>query len=288
MASLGEIALGSILGFDIQNSMAASSNYGSLHPDLFAVLTQVDANGMPTGVSVKAPVKEGSIEQEFNWTSPFENMTAESQHPTLMALAQSGGLTELIQSLGSTAFAEKAPETMKKIESVKGELLRLSDYGKGRTGITKLNSRQVFTGHSPLKINMTLLFRAWQDPLSEVADPFLKLLRMAYPEKIAENIFESASRSDTIGDAVVKALFPSKAPLPIIMTYKGEQYPKLVIESIGKPLDAPYSPMGDIWLEVPIVLQSWQSLDYQDMKSMQTTGIGSLVSEAIDAITDLF
>ena len=42
---------------------------------------------------------------------------------------------------------------------------------EGRTGITKLNSTQVFTGMPPVKIQVTALLRAWRDSASEVEAP---------------------------------------------------------------------------------------------------------------------
>ena len=153
-----------------------------------------------------------------------------------------------------------------------------SDAVEGRSGITKLNSTQVYSGHSPLKVSMTLIFRAWQDPQSEVAAPYQALLKMAYPAELAETALHSASdavknsdesggMSDVAKNVGYATFFPSLAPKYVKLSYKGETYPPMVIESISKPLDAPYSPMGDIFLEVQVSLQSLRSMDFADNES---------------------
>jgi hypothetical protein len=50
------------------------------------------------------------------------------------------------------------------------ELLR---NAAGRTGITKLNSTQIFSGMPPVKFSFTAHFRALTDPQSEVRDPIV-------------------------------------------------------------------------------------------------------------------
>lgn len=287
-------SLETVLGLD-QNPKALTSNWGSLHNDLIAVFTQLDLEGNPIGESVKAVVKDGEVQQEFNWGSPFEDMTAEQKHPTFMAAAQSGALSALGQSL------EKSDEQKAQEKSEQnGIIQKMNDFAKkaeGRTGITKINSRQVFTGHPPLKLTATLLFRAWQDPESEVAKPFFRLQEMAYPSKLAEiqtdamvqawNDFKTDGAKGMNMDTAVDVLFPSHAPLLVQMTYKNETYPPMVIESLSKPLDAPYSVMGDIWLEVPIVLATRQSLDFEDVKKMKKNQFWQQ-KENIDAFSNLF
>lgn len=264
---------------------AASSNWGSLHPDLIATFTQVGFDNKETGLAFKAAVKDGNIEQQFNWSSPFENFTAESRHPTLMAAAQSGALGELTQSLGGLV-AEKDSKTVQNLKE-------FADTAIGKTSITKVNSRQVFAGHAPLKITMTLVLRAWQDPQREVAAPFAVLQQMAYPPRLAQDVIKEGAdkwkeEDGSFSKAALAALFPSDAPLFVKLKYKGETYPPLVFESIGKPLDAPYSPMGDLWLEIPVSLESYQSLDWQDIQDARTGIAGKLIDAGVAKASSLF
>ena len=227
----------------------------------------------------------------------------DSANPTLAAVAQSGLADDLSQKL--MAHAESLGvgqgDVMQQIQS---GLAGAAGQAAGRTGMTKLNSRQIFAGQSPLKISMTLLLRAWEDPYGEVQKPFQTLLQMAYSAKLAENqldfdsgalaaeIQTNGALSSQSAQEAVKALFPSEAPKPVILTYKGERYPPMVIESIGKPLDAPYSPMGDIWLEVPLTLSSVQALDYPDWQKAAAVTLGGMLSgvaaEAVNKAVELF
>lgn len=261
-------------------SSAASSNWGSVHPDLIAEFVQVDVGGKQTGVAFKALVKDGNVEQSFEWVSPFENMTAENHRMNVMGMAQmaqAGGLANLAQLLGTTFDNELASMGADKLQA-------LSDSVAGRSSITQANSTQVYSGHAPLKIDMTLVFRAWQDPQSEVAAPFTALQQMAYPAQMARSVVDVIAEQG----ASLAVLFPSEAPKLVNLTYKGESYPPLVIESIGKPLDAPYSPMGDIWLEVPVSLHSWQSLDFRDIQAAKNGVLGKYLTDAINKATSLF
>lgn len=264
--------------FNIGNSLnAATSNWGSLNNDLIAQFIQIDTNGNQTGVAFKAVIKEGSFEQSFNWQSPFESFSLESKYLGVMGAMQSGLPNELLGLLGVSQESE-AGGFVDKISS-------LASIPSGKSSITKMNSRQIYTGHAPLKITCTLLFRAWQDPQSEVIAPFNALLKMAYPNKMAENLASAAKNAQ---DKSLSSLFPSDAPLRVLMTYKGETFPPLVIESIGKPLDAPYSPMGDIWLEVPVSFSTYQSMDAQDFQKAQKGAIGGVINEAINKVCSFF
>lgn len=267
------------------NPLAATSNWGSIHPDLIGEFIQIDVHGEKTDVAFKALIKDGSVEQAFNWASPFESMTAENERMGLMGMAQTGGFGELSQLLGIATDGE--PTGLAKAGADK--LKELSDSVAGRSSITKVNSRQVYSGHSPLKINLTLVFRAWQDPVSEVLAPFEALQRMAYPAQMAESVAHVAADVAAKGGAeAIKLLFPSEAPKLVRFTYKGETYPPLVIEEIGKPLDVPYSPMGDIWREVTVSLQSWQSIDFSDIQAAKTGQMGKLIQNGIADKSTLF
>lgn len=263
-------------------SSAASSNWGSVHPDLIAEFVQVDVGGKPTGVAFKALVKDGNVEQSFEWVSPFENMTAENDRMSLMGMAQAGGIENMAQLLGTATNSDSNPNGLAAMGVDK--LKALSDSVAGRSSITQANSTQVYSGHAPLKIDMTLVFRAWQDPQSEVAAPFTALQQMAYPAQMARSVVDVVAEQG----ASLAVLFPSEAPKLVNLTYKGESYPPLVIESIGKPLDAPYSPMGDIWLEVPVSLHSWQSLDFRDIQAAKNGVLGKYLTDAINKATSLF
>lgn len=272
-------------------SNAATSNWGSIHPDLIAEFVQVDTVGNETGVAFKALIKEGNIEQSFQWVSPFENMTVESFKMSALGMAQSGGIERVAQLLGAAdenITAKLDVGTPDLISKSATGLKAFSDKVAGRSGITKANSTQVYSGHAPLKLDMTLVFRAWQDPQSEVIAPFTALQQMAYPNKMASSVADVLVGQGTDSIDNLTLLFPSEAPKLVSLTYKGETYPPLVIESIGKPLDAPYSPMGDIWLEVPVSLHSFQSIDFESIRNAKIGAMGKYLTDTINKATSLF
>lgn len=296
MGLLGTIT-SSVLGAAVKtltDKAAVSSNWGSVHPDLLATFVQIGTDGNPTGLAFKALVKDGSIDQTFEWTSPFENLSSDKLRPTLTGAVQSGAIAELSQALSESELAGLGLD---------GSLSGIAESAKafkGKSGVTKLNSRQIYAGHSPLEITMTLLFRAWQDPESEVAAPFAALQQMAYPNRLADNAVAEGVKAGngtdgaaaSAGASVLAALFPSDAPSFVAFYYKGECYKPMIIESVGKPLDAPYSVMGDIFLEVPVKLESYQSLDFADIQAVRSGSLGAAVgkisSEAINRVSSLF
>ena len=211
--------------------------------------------------TITAPLMEANIEMVLGWKSPFEDAGTDKGMPTISAMMQSGAIT-----------AWTGPD--------KGEDGTFAKF-EGRTGITKLNSTQVFAGMPPIKITATALFRAWRDPISEVMVPVTKLIEWALPQSLApdgpllsllQEIKEAAGGKD-IREAAAAGLLPSKAPMPIGMKYKGVLYQPMVIESIGYPIFSPVDANGNhVELAVPLTLCSLAAIDRDDW-SRATRGV---------------
>lgn len=202
---------------------------------------------------VKAPLTEASMEVVLGWQSPFEGAGADKGMPAISAMLQSGALQPYVNPNG------KAGAVLSKFE--------------GRTGITKLNSTQVFAGMQPIKIQVTALFRAWLKPFEEVEEPFAQLMDWALPVELAPDgavmSFFTAAKGFVTGtplsEAAVNALLPSTAPTCIAMKYKGRTYSPLVIESIGFPMNSNVDSNGQyVELLVPMTLCSLTAIDRQD------------------------
>lgn len=213
---------------------------------------------------VKAPLTEASMEIALNWQSPFEQAGAESKAPALMAMLQSGALQPLINAITNKQAAagaqKKANDFLSRFE--------------GRTGITKLNSTQVFTGMPPVKIQVTALFRAWKDPTTEVEEPVDKLMAWALPVKLSDDGSILARAVETAkGDmAAIDAVMPSSTPIKIAMQYKGRTFSPLVIESIAMPLGSPINRTGKfVELAVPMTLCTLTALDRDDWTGSRIT-----------------
>jgi len=249
--------------------------WGNLSPHLMAVISPCDPN---TGEIlydqpfITMPATNIQREIDLSWNSPFENAGAESKAPALMALIQSGQASIYANFLqaglsgveGLGAVAGVAETISKKASEISAEL-------QGKTGITKLNSRQVFSGMPPMKISCTLHFRAITDPYLEVDYPIKKLCSWSVAQKLADNgaIIELFSQVKTGGD-LIKGLFPSDAPLTVAFEYGGEIYAPMVIGNISDPLDVPmYAKDGQVHSiskEVNVTLSTLTALDKDDIE----------------------
>lgn len=232
---------------------ALTSRWDGLSPHLIARFYEVAKNNEGVwlkkdgGDVVEAPLTDSSLEMSLNWQSPFENSGADHGMPTVTAMLQSGALQPYFDAAGAGGSSAA----------------QFTQQFAGRTGITKLNSTQVFTGMPPVKIQVTALFRAWEDPAEEVERPFSKLMEWSLPVYLApEGAILSFLKADMNLQEKAKALLPSTAPVCIALFYKGRTYSPLVIESIGQPMNSPVDRQGNfVELLVPMTLCTLTAID---------------------------
>ncbi len=218
---------------------ALSSLWDGLSPHLIASFYPVERVGktrnwqrVPNTNSVLSPLTECGLEVALGWTSPFEN-AGQTAAPTMQAMLQSGAIQAFAGGEG-------------------GAVSKFVGKFEGRTGMTKLNSQQVFVGMQPLRFDVTALFRAWRDTASEVMAPVNQLMKWAMPQYLADDgpimsMLESvkeAAEGKPLDEAVAEGFLPSIAPTKIAMRYKGFTYSPLVIESITLPLGSPVDAGG--------------------------------------------
>lgn len=244
-----------------------SSLWDDLSPHLIASFYEVVKTGTDQWsrvpgksdpATVQAPLTDVSMEIALNWQSSFEQAGPESKAPALMAMLQSGALQPIVDTLikkkDSAGSAQQQSNNF------------LSQF-EGRTGITKLNSTQVFNGMPPVKITATALFRAWRSPATEVEAPFNKLMEWALPVELSKDGSVLARAAETVkGDmGYVEALMPSKSPTRVAMKYKGRTWSPLVIESIGMPMSSPVDKTGRyVELAIPMTLCTLTAIDRKD------------------------
>lgn len=218
--------------------------------------------------SVFGPLSDANFDLTLNWQSPFENTGPESKLPSMMAMIQSGQMGIVANALQAGGFANE-PGTLS--NSLAESAKRASTKLVGKTGITKLNSRQVFSGMPPVKLNFTLHFRAMSDPQSEVEIPYCRLLEMALPKKLAEDgsLAEAIKTNGGAVDKVLTALFPSDAPTMVGMIYAGKRYSPMVIEHLSNHIDIPIDTDGyTLHRAVQVSLSTLAALDRQDVRSI--------------------
>lgn len=245
-------------------AVTLTSDWGALSPHLIASFWEVDREGRrkkDSNVTVQAAVTdEANLEVTLNWQSPFEQAGPETKAPTLFAMLQSGLATEIFDKIGFDKGEDSSTKTT-----------RLLQQFEGRTGITQLNSVQVFNGMPPAKIQMTLLFRAWRDPVSEVEKPFSQFMEWALPIELAKDSTLLTNAVDAVRGSKdwIEAVLPSKSPTLLAFHYKGRTFAPMVIESISQPLTAPTSKDGKfVELSVPVTLATLAAIDRKYWKSI--------------------
>jgi hypothetical protein len=245
------------------------SDWGGLNPALIASFYAVERKENPTTKAyewvksesspvVRAPITEVNLENVSNWNSPFENIGADQKFSSMSALLQSGGLTALLSQF--KAFLEKNGASNAATTGAANGLQSL----EGRTSVTKLSSRQIYSGSPPMKVSLTAHFRAWADPAKEVALPVNQLMQWFLPQELAEDGPVLA-----LANANSPSLYPSTIPRYVAMEYAGIKFSPMVIESLPLRLDGPRDKNGQlIQQSISMTIAALTSLDWNDWRRM--------------------
>lgn len=210
---------------------------------------------------VRAPMSDGTSELTLNWTSPFENAGAESMVGTLSAMLQSGTLTSILQGVGGAGVM---PDAMSDLAKKSAELSRKIE---GKTGITKLNSTQIFSGMPPGRVIFTLHFRAIRDAIREVREPILKLKEWSLSQYLAPDGFLAGAAKNGTSQNVFDTIFPSLTPQIVGLKYGDMTFQPMVIESVSEPITNPRSEAGVMTAcSVQITMSTLAALDRADMR----------------------
>jgi hypothetical protein len=238
--------------------------WDGLNPTLIATIYEVDHKSEPLDEANRVRclfVDDANLEATLNWQSPFEGAGPESRAPTLSAMLQSGAIQPIAERLG---------------DGVGGATKEVSETARGRTGITKLNSTQVFSGMPPLRLQATIMLRAWRDPQTEVEDPLDQLMRWVLPQYLApEGTLLTAAldwyrEGERDVNGFVEAAMPSSAPTLIAIRYKGRTYSPMVVESIGVPINSPSDKYGRfVQLQLPVTFATLTAIDRNDWDNMK-------------------
>lgn len=237
---------------DTQAENAANTN-GGMRPQIWRKKEDSE--------TVCAPLTDIELSADLKWESPFDSANPENKAPTALAALQSGMLMDFAQAV--------LPEggVSQKLQGW------LSDF-QGRTGVTKLNSTQVFLGLAPLKISCTAHFRAWREAFEEVEKPLNQLMSWALPEELSKDGSLIARLAAKGNKSVESLLMPSLAPSILSLTYKGRTYSPLVIESIGMPLSSPINSQGHfVQMSVQMTLTTLNAIDRNDWANYQVTSL---------------
>lgn len=257
------------------------SKWGSLSDrllaDIYPVgrdgLAQLDASSNIT--HVVAPPTDANIELVGNWLSPFEGGGLGSKFPTLMAYLQSGALeafatANVVTSALGIGDADGKLDSL--LKSGVDKLQSFSQSAAGRSSMTKLNSTQVFTGSPPVKIPLTLHFRAFDNPQDEVEKPIAQLAEWMLAQKLSEtSAIVAAADNSTSGKGIVAAFMPSLAPQMVALSFGGYLFSPMVIESMAHPITGPRGSSGAmLHVSVAITFSTVTALDAEDWRRART------------------
>lgn len=258
------------------------SDWGYLSEHLIARLYACNADGVALStefLGVTGPVSDLTFEATMGWQSPFETITPDAKAPVLMGMLQSGSIVPVLNAVQAVIPGASEDGLLGQSADV---ARRLAKDLEGRTGITKLNSRQIFSGMPPIKVSFTLYFRATTDAENEVVAPYQRLLEWALPQSLADTSLLAGGISGASGVATdvvantesaaskfIKIMFPSMAPMMVGFIYGNNRYPAMVIETVSAPLDGPMDSSGrPIYRAVQIGLSTLTALDRNDVKRM--------------------
>lgn len=244
-----------------------SSDWTGLSPHLIASIfpvrrvvegTNVRWEREPGSIEVQAPLTDGQLEQTANWTSPFENQTADAKLSSLSSMFQTGGfeaiLNALQQAVGQDSFLGG------QLQQTNAQLKTL----EGRTAVTKLNSTQVFSGMPPFRLNVTAHFRALYDAAAEVEGPLDQLMAWSLPKKLS-TMGLVGNAIDTSQEKGWRTVYPSEAPQILGMTYANKLLKPVVIETIPVPITGPRDKDGRLICgSVTLTIASLTAIDKDD------------------------
>lgn len=249
-------------------------------------VTESSAEGEPTkktyAVDTTQPIVESLFEDadfavESQYSTPFEASNPEGRLPNLMGLIQSGQVTAAYSTLFAavadpTGIASGVADLLAPVgdflglDNVLGEADAKFQSLVGRSNFTKLNSRQIYTSSSSVRITGSLIFSAWRDARAEVEDALTLLQFWASPVKLSSDSLLVGGLKDGFSDA----MFPSIIPPLLQLQYGGKTYSPMVMENVSAPITAPMNKNGDrITIKVPITLLSLNAWDGQNILDMR-------------------
>lgn len=214
---------------------------------------RIDGSPIVSGVTIDADM---TIEAQYS--SPFENSNPESRLPTLMGMLQAGDWVNTVDTVlgnvglgGGTGLSDDAKDKLNQLE--------------GRSNFTKVNSTQIYVASSPIRLNVSMFFEAWNDALHEVEHQVATLQQFAS----AEHLSDDSLVASVANNASISSLFPSKVPPFVSFTYGGKRYAPLLLESVSAPLVTPLDPDGNrLVLEVNLTLVSRTAWDKTNISAL--------------------
>lgn len=230
------------------------SRWGHINKDLLAQIYTVDRHGVRTGdTTVECVITDGNFDLVNQYSNPFSGTNLDQKYPTFMGAIQSGvgletlgAIAQLTTDVTNIAIKKVTGSDNKLLATLGQSINSLGDKVKlafddslidtvlkktgqtlvsleGKSNLTKVSTTMVYVSTEPIKIQLTLFFRAWENAKREVENPLKQLQQWASPGELGDSI-------------LADGLFPSTAPPFIAITHAGNTYLPFLIESMSTPL----------------------------------------------------
>lgn len=221
--------------------------------------------------------EEADFAIESQYTTPFESSNPEGRMPNLMGMIQSGQANAAFYSFFAASSDPKGVASLiAEGGAIVSDFLGVGDILSdaqtslqglaGKSNFTKLNSQQIFTSSSSIRITGSLIFQAWADAKAEVEDALEQLQCWASAVSLSSESLLVAGLTDGFSDA----MFPSLIPTLVQLQYGGKTYTPMVIESVSAPITAPMNKDGSrIAVRAQIVFLSRTAWDQQNIRDMR-------------------
>jgi len=219
-----------------------------------------------------APDSDGIASWHKIWIIQF----FDPLHPDAGGIGVTGylgeGTSREIVSNWDAPFADSSLESKFRVA---GGLAQLGAGGKidaGMTSLTKLNSRQVWTGNQPYTFNLTMKFRAFTDASKEVETAIEALEVMMAPNLIDGKL--------TAWFGIGMPSFNSRVPLPVLINFGRKQLLSgCCIRSMSTPFDKEKDASGNmIRADVSLQVETLESVTKTDLAaSTQSSEIDSAI-----------
>ena len=256
-------------------------HWDGINKNLIASIYEVDSNGdqlYESGSILRCLfVDDANLEATFNWQSPFENSGTGSLTPSLSAMLQSGMIQPIVENVrGMLSSSEREKFDKATPGSWADKTAGAVEHARGRTGITKLNSTQVFTGMQPMRLQANIMLRAWRDPEDEVEKALNLLMDWALPRYLAPEgtlltaALDWAGSENRTAKSLVEAALPSEVPALLAIKYKQRVFAPMVVESISLPLNSPSDKYGRfVQMQIPVTFATLTAWDGQGWQGAQ-------------------
>ena len=237
------------------------TDWGNISKHFKARISLCDdlGNILPGSPQIVAIVIDGDMATESDYSSPFDNSSPDNKLPTMMAMLQSGVGVETSSTLLKAVMGIQ----------LSGDQKGVMNAMKGRSSLTKVNSRQIFNSTQPIMLNLVLYFEAWANAKAEVEDQLNLLQQWSLPASLAEDSLIAGIAENPS----LESLMPSEIPPFVSIIHGGKRYAPMLIRPLSVPVAVPMDKDGNrMFAQVPVTFSSLTAWDKNNVANLYYQG----------------